>query len=128
MRNMRSISRWGNHVDTVPPPSELPVAPHRYLWDAPFDERSVGTLQQWKETVPYKPGEVVWVQTGRDEAKRAYIMSVIPERDRFGDRREVYRVRLETNAGTWSKLWRDMWPGHVQRGYRIAGLAPDVPA
>lgn len=122
----RSIFR-NMDVDSTPPPGELPVAEHRYRWDRPYDPREDGSLQEWRESVPYKAGEVVWVAVGAVTPKRAFITHVFSTRDRYGERRAQFRVRYETKAGTWSKQWNYTWPGPIQRGYALAGLAPDVP-
>lgn len=115
---------------------DAPVAPHRYKWDgvevngAKVTDLAPVTYDDWKKTVPYGPGEVVFVDFARlrdGRIRKARILSVFPERDRFGDRRELYMCQLETERGVWSKDISKVWPGMVQRGYKAAGLAPDVP-
>jgi len=108
------------------------VAPHRYLYDDPpgvalsFGEPD--TFGAWFETIPYKEGEVVYVDRGAPEPALAKIYAVTVWRDRYGERRECYKVQYATKAGQWSKLWEKTYSGYIQRGYQKAGLAPDVPA
>lgn len=110
------------------PVSAHEIAPHRYLWtDADDSWRNAPDYKTFKAGIPYKQGEVIWVQYG-DKAKRAIIVSVLSERTYHGDRREVYHVALETTKGMWSKVWYKTYPGLVQRGYQLAGLAPEMPA
>jgi len=108
------------------------VAPHRYLYnDPPTAALSFGKPESfgaWFDSIPYKEGEVVYIDCGGAEPKRAKIYAVVVERDLYGERREVYKVQYETKAGLFSKLWEKTSPGYVQRGYQKAGLAPDVPA
>jgi hypothetical protein len=104
------------------------VAPHRYRYDA-FDESyRDGTFKQFAAGIPYKTGDVIWLKQyhGRPPV-RAYVLSWGTKRDRYGDRREYYNVLVETKRGHWSKSWIRAHPGPIQRGYAIAGLAPDVP-
>lgn len=105
---------------------EMQVAPHRYLWSG--DNGPTGleeSVTEFKAKVPYKEGEVIWVERG-GQAVKALIYRVLVDRDRFGDRQELYRVQVETANGTFSKLWENVWPGFVQRGYLKAGWAPDL--
>lgn len=120
-----------------------PVAPHRYTWDMPDpelvegtpDDGVIGERARFLASVPYRAGEVVYVERVVYDAKAkehnqvpilARILYVFVERNHYGDLREKYRVQLATKAGLWSKKWVYVWPGHVQRGYMLAGLAPDV--
>lgn len=113
--------------------AEAEVAPHRYLWSGTIgadgerlaEPGEAETYDEFKARVPYKVGEVVYVDRG-GRAYKARILWVLYDRDRFGDRRELYRVQYETASGHWSKLWENAWSGFVQRGYKLAGLAPDV--
>lgn len=108
------------------------IAPHRYTWDASSDYQDARELKAFLAGVPYKAGEVVYVERaghGEYVARKARILFVTwdrEHRERTGERREMYRVQFETGAGLWSKLWEYVHPGHVQRGYKLAGLAPDV--
>jgi hypothetical protein len=106
------------------------VAPHRYLYTGgPGTESDpyAPTLTEWKASVPYKEGEVVWVDAGGFKPKRMLILFILRDRDRFGDRREIYRGLLETKKGHWAKQFTDWYSGYVQRGYKHVGLAPEMP-
>lgn len=110
---------------------DTPVAPHRYLYNDfddsyRWDHNQPGGYRDFINAVPYKKGDVVWVKDG-DKAKRARIMDIAAEFDRYGDRREKFRVQFETAKGEWSKLWTYTYPGPIQRGYQMMGLAPDMP-
>lgn len=120
-------------LEATPVPSLATVAPHRYLWSGailPNGEKAkdlclCDDYNEAKANIPYLEGEVIWlIRDGKPI--RALIIDTHLERDRFGDRREFYRVVFETKKDTWSKLWEKTWPGFVQKGYKIAGLAPDV--
>lgn len=107
------------------------VEPHRYTY-ADFDDgyRDAPDFREFLAGVPYKEGEVVYVEafdpkTGRKVAKRAKVADVWFDRDRFGDRREMFRLQLETAKGIWAKVGTKAWAGQIQRGYQLAGLAPD---
>jgi hypothetical protein len=106
------------------------VAPHRYLYTGGEGTESdpyAPSHAAWKASVPYKEGEVVYVEVG-GQAKRVLIIHVLRDRDRFDDPREKYRGLLETKKGYWAKQFTDWYPGYVQRGYQRAGLAPEMPA
>lgn len=106
------------------------VEPHRYLY-ADFDDayRDATDFREFLAGVPYKEGDVVFVEHRNDDgskvAKRAKVAFVWFDRDRFGDRQELYRLQLETAKGLWAKVGTKAWAGHIQRGYQLAGLAPD---
>lgn len=120
----------------LPDPATLEVAPHRYLWTGMPDDdergelamsRKPDALKRFKELVPYKAGEVVYVVYGDGFAK-AYISYMFIGYDHFGDKREYYRVhRLNRDGKAFSKKWYYVYPGQVQRGYQRAGLAPEMP-
>jgi len=108
------------------PVADFEVAPHRYLWSGIEDVyRDAASYAEFMAGVPYKKGEVVWLDHGTPV--KALIVDVFCDRDRFGDRREKYRVVTETKKGFWSKSWHYTWSGYIQRGYKKAGLAPDIP-
>lgn len=110
------------------------IAPHRYLWSGAIgaDGQRLGdladakTYAEAKACIPYKEGEVVYIERS-GAAARALIYRVLMDRDRYGDRRELYRVQVETKDGLFSKMWENAHPGFVQRGYKRAGLAPEIP-
>lgn len=120
----------------LPDPATLDVAPHRYLWTGSPEEterellageRGTEARQKFMALVPYKVGEVVYVVYG-DTFAKAYISAVLCNYDRYGDRREMYRVhRLNADGKRFSKRWYYAHPGYVQRGYQRAGLAPEMP-
>lgn len=113
---------------------DVEVAPHRYRFDGTIDAegKPIGDIafaesfDAAKACVPYKQGEVVYIERG-GQAVRALIYVAFWSRDSAGFRREFYNVQPETAAGTFSKLWERVYAGQVQRGYQRAGLAPDVP-
>lgn len=124
----RVVKNW--KPDSV---SNAIVAEHRYLFSgtvlangepAKYFPLCEGSAERRANT-PYRVDEVVWVD--RDGVGvRARIIMVSWESD-AGNRRELYRVQFETAKDTWSKLWAVVYPGMIQRGYQLAGLAPDVP-
>ena len=107
------------------PVADYPVAEHRYRWDRE-DDTFPETYKEVKAAAPYKPGEVVYVVYG-DTFRKAIIVDIFCYVDYYGDLREHYRVLPETKEGTWSKLYYTTYPGHIQRGYQRAGLAPEMP-
>lgn len=108
---------------------ETPVAPHRYTWGRKETEVFIlGQGREFKKSVPYQPGEVVWVDRGDDTPVKARILMLFAELDHFGDYRAKFRVQFATAKGVWSKSWVYAWAGMIQRGYQLAGLAPDVDA
>jgi hypothetical protein len=113
-------------IPEVPPVADLPVAPHRYRYDAPLSPDPT-SYKEAKAAAPYKAGEVVYVAYGDGYAK-ALIDYVTARLDRFDDPKEAYIVRRETKAGLWSKRAYLTYPGIIQRGYYRAGLAPEIPA
>lgn len=109
------------------PVSEFEIAPHRYLWmDGLESNPEIERFSEWLKTVPYQEGEVVWLEHNGKPVK-ARIMQVFRKYNRFGEAREMYRVQIETAKGNWSKMWFYTWSGFIQRGYKLAGLAPDIP-
>lgn len=102
------------------------VAPHRYIVNG-FDDsyRYADNARDYVAGIPYKRGDVIYVEHN-GKAKKALVHNIVFDRDRYGDRRDCYNVQLETLKGRWAKLWVRKWPGHIQRGYHLAGLAPDM--
>lgn len=123
--------RW---VDWTPKwVEEYPVASHRYLWSgtiladgSPAKEQFLcDSYSEAKANIPYKQGEVVYVERNNMAVKAIVVLAFL-DLDSYGDHRECYRVCVETKAGQWSQLWERAWSGFIQRGYKRAGLAPDV--
>lgn len=108
------------------PVEATPVAPHRYTWSREEPEPKDATVKAWRATVPYQPGDVVWVQVSEGVAKRALVIRLHAHYDRWHTRMAMFKVCFETKAGKWSRQWNYTWPGFIQRGYAVAGLAPDV--
>lgn len=108
---------------------DAPVAPHRYRWDRDDDidnDPSAMPIRDWKAAQPYQPGDVVYVQDG-DDLRKARIMAVHVDYDRWDDRRPKFKVQYATKGGLWGKLFSYTYPGPIQRGYKLAGLAPEIP-
>jgi hypothetical protein len=108
------------------PVDQYPVAPHRYLYDDPRPDPT--TLAEARKNAPYKADEVIWCDLGGAAPKRCYVVYVGAEFNRHGEPREWYSVRPERKDRKFGTGIRYAYPGHVQRGYQKAGLAPDVPA
>lgn len=122
----------GDRGVAIPTINETPatagVSPHRYRWDRGDDhEQPEQSYAEWHAAVAYKPGEVVYVDVS-GVATLARVLYVFCERNRFDERQAKYRVQLATKRGTWAGSWVYTWPGFIQRGYALAGLAPDVPS
>jgi len=111
------------------PVDAYPVAPHRYLFtDMDESYRESGTSwKDFKAGLPYDIGDVIYLEYN-GELRKAIISYVFREVDRFGDFREKYRIHLANKTGNvFGKSWVYTYPGFIQRGYKLAGLAPDVP-
>lgn len=122
-RSVGRLAGTGYPAGTSDRVDDYTVAPHRYTNDAIDARPANDSPKAWRATVPYQSGDVVWVQDGV-VAKRALIVGLFSERNRYGDFIAKFRVRLETRAGYWSKLWVYTWPGFIQRGYEMAAV-PD---
>lgn len=109
------------------PPADAAVAPHRYRWDTDEGhEHEDMPPVVWRASVAYKAGDVVYV-AHNGAAVKARVLYVWREVRENRDPIAKYRVQLATKAGEWSRMWVYTWPGFIQRGYALAGLAPDVP-
>lgn len=114
---------------------DLDVAPHRYRYTGTIgpdgqELKDVGLCDEYREAmqnVPYREGEVVFVEGPKGKPERALIHTVYLRRDRFGFRVERYKIQRQTAKGLFSKLWEQSAPGFIQRGYQQAGLAPEMP-
>ena len=109
--------------DNLPPN----LAPHRLRYDTedPVPETHI----EARKTAAYQPGEIIALE--RDGKLRfAIVDHVMTGRDLYGDIRAYWRVRLFRPDGTLASPYRRQpyaWPGFVQRGYKLAGLAPEMP-
>jgi len=124
-RNSRSIRDWKEERADA-----FPLAPHRYTWDREGPEEALadpssGPIREWRAALPYQKGEVIMVER-RGKPYRAKVLDIILDYDRYGDRRACYQCATETATGVFSKVWFRFYPGHIQRGYLLAGLAPDL--
>lgn len=123
MGKRSSLARLSESLNPV---ADYEVAPHRYLYDAACPEAFPTTYKEVVDAAPYKAGEVVYVVYG-DGFRKAIIVYVGCSKDYYGDWREQYTVFPETKNGKWSKLYYEAHPGFIQRGYRRAGMAPEMP-
>lgn len=121
----RMIRNW-----TPEKVDDFEVAPHRYTWnDGGGDVDGyvkAMPLREFYAKQPYQRGEVVWVERN-GAAVKARVREVLVRYDRYNDRKPVYRVQYATAAGLWAKVFVDTYPGPIQRGYKLAGLAPEMP-
>ena len=109
--------------------ADLPVAPHRYHWDnPPPDLDDFDDYKAMKAAIPYSEGEVVYIERGGKAVRALIYVASYYRSDYDGCRRAYFKVQVETAEGLFSKLWEKTWPGFIQRGYQLAGLAPDVDA
>jgi hypothetical protein len=122
----RKIRNWV--VEAVEP---CTVAPYRYGEDFDGDFRwDRRDYKAYREAVPYKEGDVIWVEgfdypkdgdyRGVPAPKRGRVVDSIYEIQRDGDRLELYYVQYETKAGIWAKVATKVYPGYVERGYKQA--------
>lgn len=104
------------------------VAPDRYNssdWHKVYGVPQIHAVA-WRDFVAaatYQPGDVIWVEKYTKHgprANKARIVHVYPDRDRYGDRREMFGVQLMTGKGIWSKTIQKTWPGYIERGYKLA--------
>ena len=113
----------------LPPVSSFPVAPHRYLWDnLPNQDVDTTNYRAVRDASPYKTGEVIYVVDG-DSFALAYIVKV-DVRIVAGEWSEYYEVRRANRTGhpiMFAKRSYLTYPGLIQRAYKRAGLAPDLP-
>jgi hypothetical protein len=121
------MTRLIGHMPEIPTPSQCEVAPHRYTRDGENSADTYArTLKEWRQSVPYQPGDVVYVEQYDGPPKLALIVRIDVEYDRWDERREKFAILYATKSDTWSRLFTYTYPGMIQRGYAAAGLAPDV--
>jgi hypothetical protein len=113
-------------LPALPPVKDLPLAPHRYLWNRDNPVELERTYKEAVAAAPYQKGDVVLTVYDGGSA-RAIVVAVFAERNADGDFREYYHVRRETKAGHWAQRVYTIHPGYIQRGYQRAGLAPEIP-
>ncbi len=125
-RSTRAVRNW-----TEESVSDFTVAEHRYTWDRDGAEDALKApgeghrIRDWRAALPYQVGDVIWVERN-DKPVRAKIIDIVVEYDRYDDRRPAYQCQTETARGIWSKVWSRFYPSSIQRGYLLAGLAPDL--
>lgn len=115
------------------------IAPHRYLWkgapEIPAVEypkgadrvtRGMYEHRHFMKHVEYHIGDVIYLEHNGAPIL-ARVLRVFAERNRHDELVAKYRVQLATKSGLWSKVWIYAHPGPVQRGYQLAGLAPEMP-
>lgn len=108
------------------------IAPHRYRYDrddCEYERRKSHhycDYPTWRKGLPYQRGDVVFARH-LNKPRKALIVGVGCEYDSFGDRMERYKCRLLTEKGEWSKRFYNKYPGDIQAGYLLAGLAPEMP-
>ena len=100
------------------------VAPDYYEYSSNLDTTidsvaADGKIREFLASVPYKAGDVVWVEDG-DIAVLALISGVYFELNRYDERRAKFRIQKATKAGTFSKQFSYTFPGIIQRGYERA--------
>jgi hypothetical protein len=113
----------------LPPVSTFTVAPHRYLWnDPPGQDVDESSWRAVRDAAPYKAGEVVYVVHG-DGYRLAYIVRVDARKNLYDDWQECYEVRPANKSGdVFAARSYTAYPGFIQRAYKRAGLAPEIPA
>lgn len=120
--------RKSRQIEITAPVSSFTVAPHRYTYDSDIidGEISAMSLREFRALAPYVAGEVVYIEHN-GEARLAYIHAMYVDYTHNNERRHKYRVTLANRTGDrFSKVWFYTWPGYIQRGYKLAGLAPDM--
>ena len=108
----------------LPPAAELQTAPHRYTWDDASPDPL--TLKDARLSAPYRKGDVVFADI-HGEMRRCYVHYVGASFNNYGDPREFYVVLPERKDGRFGTRSARIYPGHVQRGYQMAGWASDIP-
>lgn len=73
--------------------------------------------KECREKSPFKPGDVFYIrENGRVMLCRVYcLFSHYLQRHVYWLPR--FRVQFATKDGTWSRQWRDVWPGDHYRAY-----------
>jgi hypothetical protein len=103
---MRKLSETRRKVQPLREPGPQP-------WDAHDDSSGPAT----RETSPYKVGDVVKFKDG-EQIKDALIIQV---RSKLQEQRgrwiPNYVVRARNKDGSWSQLWRSIFPGDIERGF-----------
>lgn len=97
-----------------------PVPEVRRVLDGPFDLSEFpcyGTRFEARRAQPYRVGDVIRVREG----KEALVLYAMIERTRDNDTTSpllpMLRVCERTATGKWSRLWRTVWPGEIERGF-----------
>lgn len=103
------------------------LSPHRMRFDT--ETAAYESYTHARTTAPYQKGDIVAV-CHNGKLKFALIDNVLVERRSFGEYRPYWRVRFMRKDGSFPAPYKRqpyIYPGYVQRGYWMAGLAPEIP-
>ena len=103
------------------------LAPHRLRYDN--EDPTPETHWDARKRAAYQPGDIIALERN-GKLRFAVVDNVLTYRDHFGDIQAYWRVRVFRPDGTLAKPYRRQpyaWPNFVQRGYKLAGLAPEMP-
>lgn len=112
------MSRHRGSCPSTEPVESHTVAPYRA--EQPDGYVKAMRLRDFLNACPYQQGDVIYVERDGKPVK-AIVGMVFNDYDRYDDRRPKYRVHLATAKGEWSRNWIYVWPGHIERGYALAG-------
>jgi len=105
------------------PPVNGEVKPYG---EAPLDDYTSYT--NCRDNSYFKAGDIVWVEQfvrWDDDGKpvhkpqKAAIIRVSAEMGNDGFYRQRFVISLMTDKGKWSRMWKNTWPGYIQRGYEL---------
>ena len=85
-----------------------------------------GTRAEARKAQPYKVGDVIRVREGRDAIVVTTFVARLTERDHTPALLPMLHVCERTKSGDWSKQWRAVWPGEIQRGFKAAQQLQEV--
>lgn len=93
----------------------------RRVLTEPFDLSDFpvqGTRFAARRAQPYRAGDVIRVSNGREALVVYTFVERVREADEFSDLLPMLRVCERKPDGAWSKLWRNVWPGEIEIGFR----------